>query len=103
MSQVFVESNELRAASRSMTTINRAMTSIRGTITQITNRQGSTWQGRASTQNTTNFRGLDQTLNRYLTESARTAQVLEQAVAQYDRDEQNRTGAVRQLDASNIF
>ena len=95
MNQIFVESDELRTASRSMTTINRAMTSIRQTISQITNRQSSTWQGRAQTQNASNFGGLDQTLNRYLNESARTAHALEQAVAQYDRDEQARTGAVR--------
>ena len=101
--QVFVESNELIAASRSMTTVNRAMGSIRATIINITNRQSSSWLGRASAQNTTNLRGLDSTLNRYLSESLRTAQALERAVSQYTHDEQARTGFVRQLDTSNIF
>ena len=101
--QIFVESTELSNASRSLTTINNSLRSIRQTISNITNRQSTTWQGRAQAQNAANFRHLDQRLADYLHQSLNTARVLEQAVSQYARDEQDRTRTVTQLDTSNIF
>ena len=100
---IFVESNELRQAAMRTGQIINSMQNIRQAIARIQNSKTGTWQGQASTRNTSNFNALGEMIGSYLNSATATKQVLDEAVTYYTETEQAEIRNVQQLSTEGIF